>query len=55
MSPRQKSKEFYEQKSRSFLGFGIYYFENGAKKSMNVDIISDNLAQTAYAVVKSFR
>jgi hypothetical protein len=55
MSPRQPSREFYNQKQRSILGFGIYYNENGSIKCKNVDFISHNLNQTGNTTVQAFR
>ena len=55
MSPRQASKEFYKQKQRSVIGFGIYYNENDSIKCINVDLISDNLNQTGNSSVCAFR
>ena len=37
MSPKQPSREFYNQKQRSILGFGIYYNENEVIKCKNVE------------------
>jgi hypothetical protein len=55
MSPRQITREFYNQLSRSVLGFGIYYIKNGKRETINVDILSDNINQDAYAVVSALR
>jgi len=55
MSPRQPSREFYNTKQRSILGFGIYSKENGFVKCKNVDLISHNLNQTGNTTVKAFR
>ncbi len=55
MSPRQPSKEFYKQKQRSVLGFGVYYNENGVIKCKNVDFISHNLNQTGNSTVIAFK
>lgn len=56
LSPVQISKEFYSQKQRSLLGFGVYFRnENNQIDYINFDIISDNLSQTAEAVIDSFR
>ena len=55
MSPRQVSKEFYKQKQRSIIGFGLYYNENNSIKCINVDLISDNLNQTGNSSVCAFR
>ena len=55
MSPRQVSREFYNQQQRSVLGFGIYYNENDVIKCINVDLISDNLNQTGFATKCGFK
>ncbi len=55
MSPKQPSREFYNQKQRSILGFGIYYNENGVIKCKNVDFISHNLNQTGNTTVQAFK
>ncbi len=55
LSPRQVGSEFYKQKLRYVLGFGIYYKNNTEKECINVDIISDNLGQTGFSVVSAFR
>jgi hypothetical protein len=54
MSPRQPSREFYSQKQRSILGFGIYSKEEGLIICRNVDLISHNLNQTGNTTVKAF-
>ena len=53
MSPRQKSTEYYNQKEASLLGFLIHYLEDGIIKKVYVDILADNGAQTASAVIQS--
>ena len=55
MSPKQPSREFYNQKQRSILSFGIYYNEHGSIKCKNVDFISHNLNQTGNTTVQAFR
>ena len=55
LSPRQVSKEFYNQQQRSLIGFGVYYREKDRIRCMNVDMISDNLTQTGNSSVCSFR
>ena len=55
MSHRQISSEYYEQKQRTILGFGIYYRDGTLIKCLNIDIVSDILDQTGYSVVSSFR
>ena len=52
-SPRQKSTEYYNQKEASLLGFLIHYLEDGIIKKVYVDILADNGAQTASAVIRS--
>ncbi len=54
MSPRQPSREFYNQKQRSVLGFGIFSNEKGLIICRNVDLISHNLNQTGNTTVKAF-
>ena len=55
MSPRQVSREFYNQQSRTILGFGVYFIKNGIKECINIDLISDNKSQKGYSVVHAFR
>ena len=55
MSPRQPTREFYKQKQRSILGFGLYYKENNIIHMKNIDLISHNLNQTGNTTVQSFR
>jgi hypothetical protein len=55
MSPRQPSKEFFKQKQRSVIGFGVYFNENGFTKCINVDFISHNLNQTGNSTVLAFK
>jgi hypothetical protein len=55
MSPRQPSREFYDRKQRSILGFGVYYKENGSLKCKNIDLISHNLNQTGNSTVQAFK
>ena len=55
LSPRQLSEEYYEQRQRTVLGFGIYYRVGDEVKCLNIDIISDVLEQSAYAAVSCFR
>ena len=43
MSPKQINSEFYKQKLRYFLGFGIYFRKNNNIELLNVDVISDNM------------
>ena len=53
MSPRQTSDEFREQKTRSLIGFGLYYKEEN--ECINVDLVSSPLRQTGYDSVEAFR
>ena len=55
MSPRQPSREFYDRKQRSILGFGVFYKENGSLKCKNIDFISHNLNQTGNSTVQAFK
>ena len=55
MSPRQTSDEFREQKTRSLIGFGLYYKEENEVKCINVDLVSSPLGQTGYDTVEAFR
>ena len=55
MSPRQVSREFYNQQQRSVLGFGIYYVKYDTIHCINVDLISDNLSQTGFATICGFK
>ncbi len=55
MSPRQVNKEFYNQKQRSVLGFGVFYKKNGKINCINVDLISDNLSQSGNATICAFK
>jgi hypothetical protein len=55
MSPRQPSREFYDRKQRSILGFGVFYKEHGSLKCKNVDFISHNLNQTGNSTVQAFK
>jgi hypothetical protein len=55
LSPRQPSEEYYNQKQRSILGFGIYHWVEDEIKCQNVDIISDILDQTAFSVISCFK
>ena len=55
LSPRQINSEFYNQKQRIVLGFGIYYAFNSKIHCVNFDIISDNLGQKGYSVLTAFR
>ena len=55
MSPRQVSSEFYSQKPRTCIGFGVYEKKNRQLKCTNFDIISDYNKKTASAVNSSFR
>ncbi|CAF0844074.1 unnamed protein product [Brachionus calyciflorus] len=57
LSPRQINSEYYNQISRSCLGFGIYYNSEGHDnlKLINFDIISSDLNEDARAVVRGFR
>ena len=55
LSPRQPTEEYYNQKQRTVLGFGIYYKVGNVVESLNVDIISDILEQSGYTVVSCFR
>ena len=55
MSPRQVSREFYKQKQRSLIGFGIYFNEDNKIKCINVDLISDNLNQNGNSTVLAFK
>ena len=55
LSPRQINSEFYNQKQRIVLGFGIYYTYDSKIHCINFDIISDNLGQKGYSVLTAFR
>jgi hypothetical protein len=55
LSPKQINSEFYRQKSRYFLSFGIYFRKQNKVECLNVDIISDNLKQTGFSVISAFR
>ncbi|CAF0988080.1 unnamed protein product [Brachionus calyciflorus] len=56
MSPRQTSSEYREQKSRTCLGFGIYYKKNNETKLMNIDLISSfQENESALDVIRGFR
>ena len=55
LSPRQPTEEYYNQRQRTFLGFGIYYKEGDQVKCLNVDIVSDVLEQGGFTVVSCFR
>ncbi len=52
---RQEGQEFFNQKHRTLLGFGIYYREDNKIKCLNIDVISDIIEQTGFTVVSSFR
>lgn len=55
LSPVQISKEFYAQKQRTLLGFGVYFRNKDDQLDyINFDIISDKLSQKATNVVDSF-
>lgn len=57
LSPRQVSSEYYNQLSRSCLGFGIYYVATNENKIklINFDIISSDLSSDGNAAVRGFR
>ena len=57
LSPRQVSSEYYNQLSRSCLGFGIYYVDQieSQIKLINFDIISSDLSSDGNAAVRGFR
>jgi hypothetical protein len=55
LSPRQVISEYYNQMSRSLLGFGIYYVDEAENtiKLINFDIISSDLSSDGN--VRGFR
>ncbi len=55
LSPRQPSEEYYNQKQRSILGFGIYFWAEDTIECLNIDIISDILDQKAFSVISCFK
>ena len=55
MSPRQISEEFYNQKQRTLLGFGIYNRVSNGIKCLNINIISDHLGQKCSDVISAFK
>ena len=56
MSPKQPNKEFWEQKTRTLLGIGIYYLEPASDeiKIIHVDIVSD-FTTSAMCAIRCFR
>jgi hypothetical protein len=38
-----------------FIGFGLFYKQNGKIESINVDIISDNMGQKGISFINAFR
>ena len=57
LSSRQVSSEYYNQVSRSCLGFGIYYVDDSENriKVINFNIISSDLSSDGNAAVRGFR
>ena len=57
LSPRQVSSEYYNQVSRSLLGFGIYFVDEQENriKLINFNIISSDLSSDGNAAVRGFR
>ncbi|CAF0871784.1 unnamed protein product, partial [Brachionus calyciflorus] len=56
LSPRQTNSEFWNQKTRTLLGFGIYYRLNDEIKVMNIDLVSSfQENESAFDVVCGFR
>ena len=55
LTPRQVSREYYNQQQRSLIGFGLYYREHEKVKCINIDLISSNLKQSGNSTVCSFR
>lgn len=52
---RQISNEFYKKKTRSCLGFGIYFLEMDEIKLINFDIISYDTSQGGIEVIRGFK
>ncbi len=56
MSPRQVSGEYRNQEQRTLIGFGIFLKNsNDELECMNVDLISNNLSETAFDTINAFR
>jgi hypothetical protein len=56
MSPRQISREFYNQQYRTILGFGLYYRNMSNKiECLNIDLVSDVIDQSCHTVISAFR
>ena len=57
MGPNEISKDFYNQNTRSVLGFGIYYFctKSGKIECINVDILSHDFETDGLSVIRGFR
>ncbi|CAF1115489.1 unnamed protein product, partial [Brachionus calyciflorus] len=55
MSPRQTSLEYRNQKTRTLLGFGIYFKEENLTESINIDLVSSfNENESALDVINGF-
>lgn len=54
-SPKQVNSEYYGQKLRSCLGFGVYFVKENKTQLINFDIISSDLNEDARSVVRGFR
>ena len=57
MGPEEISKDFYNQNTRSVLGFGIYYYNFLTSKieCLNVDILSHDFETDGFSVIRGFR
>ena len=55
--PRETSGQYYEQNTRTLIGFGIYFYDSIKMKikCIRVDIISDILTTNALSTNRSFR
>ena len=54
MSPRQVSSEYWQQQTRSLIGYGSYFKEANELKCINVDLVFESLDQTGFDVIDSF-
>ncbi len=57
MGPEEVSKDFYNQNTRSVLGFGIYYFSSSTNniECVNVDILSHDFETDGLSEIRGFR
>ncbi len=56
MSPRQVSGEYRNQEQRTLIGFGIFYKNSVDELEwINIDLISNNLGESAYDTIHAFR